>query len=172
MTFGTRNEWASRSPVSSSGKMTRSAPTRLRISPCSLLPALAMTLRTPRRLRTMVAKIDGSASLLIATMAVAKSAAPAERSASSSAASSSSAWVTSEAMSLTRLSERSTASTSCPSRSSSRATAEPKRPRPMTITCSLAMVAAAYPMPIRSEPTRPPGGTASVAPARRAPGRG
>ena len=93
-----------------------------------------MTLPTPSCLSAITANTLASTPDEIATIACSKSAAPIARSAASSAASSWTACVTSGAISFTIVSLWSTASTSWPSAISSRAAADPKRPRPMTRT--------------------------------------
>ena len=67
--------WASRNAMSRSGKTTRSAPTRSRISRCTSLEALAKTRGTRRFFRCVVISTLASTSAM-ATMARSTSVAP------------------------------------------------------------------------------------------------
>src|SRR5918996_793760 len=101
--------WATRCPMSCSGKMTRWAPTRSRMRPSTSLP--------------------------IPTPALWNPAAPSCRSTPASVVSACTTWVSRSAWSCTRRASVSTPRTSNPSDSSSVASALPKRPSPMTRIC-------------------------------------
>src|SRR5688500_10785305 len=126
--------WATRSPIADSGRMTWVAPTLSRMRACLALMAFAHTSSMPSSTTLSTVRTLASMSVPMPTTARSNCSAPIWRNASVSVESAATTWVKSLAYFCTMSARSSTASTSCPSWTSDRATDEPKRPRPITST--------------------------------------
>src|SRR3954451_24691477 len=123
--------------MSCSGWTTWWAPMRSRMVACCWLTALTQISPIPSSVSSAVVRMLASRSLPIATTARVKSPMPISCSASMSVESAATIWPSCPDSRWTMSGRRSTARTSVPVRASSRASAVPNRPRPMTATGSL-----------------------------------
>src|SRR5829696_7571506 len=128
--------WATRRPMSCSGKTTWWAPTRSRMRPWGTVIALAQMSGTSRPASTEVVRMLASRSVPMPTTARPNSPAPSWRMASSSVASASTTWVRTSALRCTLPGSASTPSTWWPRSIRVSARAVPNRPSPTTSTPS------------------------------------